>query len=90
MDGANRLDSGGLLRGQVQGMALAAIGVGVGLAAAVAVTRVMESQLFGVDSRDPMMFAGVAVGLTVVSLLASLVPALRATRIHPVEALRTE
>lgn len=73
-----------------QGMVLAAIGVGVGLAAAVVVTRVMESQLFGVSSRDPLIFAGVAAGLTVVSLLASLVPALRATRIHPMEALRTE
>ena len=73
-----------------QGMVLAAIGVGVGLAAAVAVTRVLESQLFGVSSRDPLIFASVAVGLTVVSLLASLLPALRATRIHPVEALRTE
>ncbi len=56
----------------------------------VAVTRVMESLLFGVSSRDPLIFAGVAVGLTVVSLLASLVPALRATRIDPIAALRTE
>ena len=73
-----------------QGMVLTVIGVGVGLAAAVAVTRVLESQLFGVSSRDPLIFAGVAAGLTVVSLAASLVPALRATRIHPVEALRAE
>ena len=65
-------------------------GVGVGLAAAVAVTRVMESLLFGVSSRDPLIFGGVGVGLTVVSLLASLVPALRATRIDPIAALRTE
>ena len=73
-----------------QGMVLAGIGVVVGLAGAVATTRVMESLLFGVSSRDPLIFAGVAVGLAVVSLLASLVPALRATRIDPIAALRTE
>ncbi len=73
-----------------QGMVLTAIGVVVGLAGAIAVTRVMESLLFGVSSRDPLIFAGVAVGLAVVSLLASLVPALRAIRIDPIAALRTE
>ena len=56
----------------------------------MALTRVMESLLFGVSSRDPLIFAGVATGLAVVSLLASLIPALRATRIDPIAALRTE
>jgi ABC-type lipoprotein release transport system permease subunit len=72
-----------------QGVRLTLIGLAVGTAAALALTRVMEALLFGIGARDPMTFAGVGVLLLGVSLVASLVPAYRATRVDPVIALRT-
>jgi putative ABC transport system permease protein len=72
-----------------QGVRLSLIGLAVGTAAALALTRVMEALLFGIGARDPMTFAGVGVLLLGVSLVASLVPAYRATRVDPVVALRT-
>ncbi len=86
--GASRGDLLGLiLRG---GMMLTAAGLVLGLGGALGVTRLMQSQLFGVGVRDPVTLAGVAVGLAVVALLASYVPARRATKVDPVVALRYE
>ena len=73
-----------------QGMILAGIGVVVGLVAAVGLTRVMSSFLFGVEATDPVTFAVVATLLVAVALVASYLPALRASRTDPLEALRFE
>ena len=73
-----------------QGMALAAVGVVVGLAGALALTRLIGSQLYAVRATDPATLAVVAVLLAATSLVATLVPALRATRVDPVIALREE
>ena len=73
-----------------QGLVLAAAGIALGLAGAVALTRVIQAQLFGVGRTDPATFAAVAVALAAVATAAILVPALRATRVNPVEALRYE
>lgn len=73
-----------------QGMKLALAGLAIGLLGAFVVTRVISSLLFGVSPTDPVTFAAVASFLTVVALVASLVPALRAIRVDPVAALRVE
>ena len=73
-----------------QGLAMAVAGVVLGLLAALALTRLLQAQLFGVTSTDPSTFVAVALGLLGVATLATLVPALRATRVNPVEALRCE
>ncbi len=73
-----------------QGGRLAGIGLLLGLAGAFAAGHVVESLLEGVSGADPLTFAAVVVTLGVVALLACYVPALRATRVAPVQALRYE
>ena len=70
------------------GLRLAAIGVGIGLVGALVLTRLMQGVLYGVTPSDPLTFGVVAVGLLVVAALASWLPARRATRVDPLEALR--
>jgi ABC-type antimicrobial peptide transport system permease subunit len=69
---------------------LVAAGTVCGLVASVAVTRVMSGLLYDVSPLDPVVFAGVSVLLAAAGLVASLVPARRATRVDPIEALRIQ
>ena len=69
-------------------MALALIGIAIGVAGAVALTRYLTTLLFGVKPIDVVTFVGVAVILTAVVFIACLVPARRATKIDPLEALK--
>lgn len=73
-----------------QGLRLVAIGLGVGLLTAVAGVRSLESLLYGVPAYDPLTFVTVAVALLLIAFLATLVPALQATRVNPVTALRND
>ena len=73
-----------------QGLLLVGVGVAIGVAGAFALTRLIASQLFGVQPTDPTTFTLVALLLIGVAVLATLVPALRATRVDPIIALRDE
>jgi putative ABC transport system permease protein len=73
-----------------QGARLAVLGVAIGLVASLAVTRVMKDMLFGVSATDPLTFVLISTVLLGVALLASYIPARRATRVDPIEALRSE
>jgi putative ABC transport system permease protein len=73
-----------------QGLAFVFMGLLIGVPAALVTTRVLRSMLFGIEASDPSTFAAVATLLVTVALLASWLPARRATRVDPVTALREE
>jgi predicted permease len=73
-----------------QGMWTTGIGVAIGIGGALALTRTMQSLLFGVSPTDPLTVGGVTLLLASVSLLACYIPARRATRVDPIVALRYE
>jgi ABC-type antimicrobial peptide transport system permease subunit len=73
-----------------QGVNLTLVGVGIGLATALALTRVMKTMLFGVGATDPITFVTIPLVLLAVALLATYLPARRATRTDPIVALRAE
>ncbi|HET9530011.1 MAG TPA: ABC transporter permease [Blastocatellia bacterium] len=86
--GASRSDVLRMVVGQ--GVALTASGVAIGVAASLAITRVMESLLYGVGARDWETYVVITGVLGMVSVMASLIPARRATKVDPMEALRYE
>jgi putative ABC transport system permease protein len=71
-----------------QGLLFAAGGIVLGLAASFALVRFVTSLLFGIDGADPLTFGGVAAVLAGVAFLAAYIPARRASRVDPVDALR--
>ena len=73
-----------------QGLAIVATGIGIGLVGAFALRTTIESQLYGVRSLDPVVWASVAVILALAALIACVIPARRATRVDPVVALAQE
>jgi len=82
---------GDVLRGVLaQGAGRAGAGIAIGLAGSLILTRFLSTLLFGVGATDPVTFIAVATLLAAVSLLASYIPARRATRIDPIAALRCE
>jgi putative ABC transport system permease protein len=72
------------------GLVLTGAGIAVGIAAALALTRVMSALLVGVSPIDPITYVAVAASLATVALLATYVPARRASRVDPVIALRAD
>jgi len=73
-----------------QGLRTIFIGVAIGIAGSLALTRTMESLLFGVTSTDPLTFVTVTLLLVGAALLACYIPARRAARVDPIVALRYE
>jgi putative ABC transport system permease protein len=73
-----------------QGMTLAAFGMAIGLVSALGLARLMSSLLFGVGAADPATYCGVPLVLGGVAMLACWLPALRATKVDPMVALRCQ
>ena len=73
-----------------QAMMLVLAGVGIGLLASLALTRLMKGLLFSVSVTDPMTFVAIALLMSLIALLACLIPARRATKVDPLIALRYE
>jgi len=86
--GAQKTDVLKLIVGH--GALLGGAGIAIGLVGALSVTRLLRTMLFGVSPFDPVSFVGVSLLLTTIALVASYVPARRAARVDPVEALRYE
>jgi putative ABC transport system permease protein len=86
--GADRVQVARLVVGN--GAMLVAIGLAIGLAGAFALTRLMSSLVFGINTMDPLSFVGAVVVLAPIALLASYIPARRAARIDPMVSLRVE
>ena len=73
-----------------EGLSLVLIGIGIGLLAALGLTRFLSSQLYGVKSTDPLTFFAVAAMFAGIASVANYLPARRATKVHPMTALREE
>ena len=84
---APRQVTGSVIR---EGITLALAGIGIGLAGAFVAARALAALLFGVGATDPLTFAGVALLMLLVAVIASYIPSRRAARIDPVLALRAE
>jgi predicted permease len=73
-----------------RGVILLTLGLGIGLGLSFGLTRLMQAMLFGVEPTDPVTYVGLAILLIVTGTAATLIPARRATRVNPVEAIRSE
>jgi ABC-type antimicrobial peptide transport system permease subunit len=74
----------------MQGLRLAIAGIVIGVASAFGLAKLIQSILFGVQARDPLVFVGIPIVLAVVALVAVWLPAMRASRVDPLTALRYE
>jgi putative ABC transport system permease protein len=74
----------------MQGLRLAIVGVVIGVASAFGLAKLIQSILFGVQARDPLVFVGIPLVLAAVALVAVWLPAMRASRVNPLTALRYE
>jgi ABC-type antimicrobial peptide transport system permease subunit len=74
----------------LDGLRPALVGLVAGLAASAGTARLIQSMLYGTKALDPAIFAGVSLTLLLVGALACIVPAWQASRLHPMQALRTE
>ena len=73
-----------------RGLMLGVVGVGLGVAGALVLTRFLASMLYGIRATDPLTYLGVSLLLATVAIVASYIPARRAAKVHPMEALRYE